>query len=70
MNNLPAYPLLSLNSLNSEMGSTCPVVFVEYGETNFLPPGTITMTTYNGTLSPAGDLYGRGASMRACLPMV
>jgi hypothetical protein len=65
MNNLPvdgsmgSLPLI--NALNSEMGATCPVTGSgSAGNLALLPPGTITMTTYNGTLSPAGSLYGNG----------
>ena len=70
MNNLPnekllssiKLPILSLNALNSEMGVICPVVSEDvFGDINFLPPGTVTMSTYSGSISPAGSLYGKGA---------
>ena len=58
INNLPtASPLLSFNALNSEMGATCPIVT---DPSMLMPQATVTMTTYNGTLSPAGGLYGIG----------
>ena len=68
MNNIPAekigdieLPVVSVNALNSEMGQTCPVVSKDFfGRLAFLPPGTITMTTYNGSISPAGSFYGAG----------
>ena len=68
MNNIPAekmgdieLPVVSVNALNSEMGQTCPVVAKDFfGRVSFLPPGTITMSTYNGSISPAGSFYGAG----------
>lgn len=69
MNNLPAetmgasdFSIFSLNALNSEMGAVCPVITKDGhdGDVAFFPPGTITMTTYNGIISPAGSLYGTG----------
>ncbi len=55
MNNLPEnFGLPFENALNSEMGATCPNVAV-------LPANSsITMTTYNGTVTPAGTSYGKG----------
>ena len=71
MNNLPAdklpgieYPIVSLNALNSEMGAVCPLVTDLSGEVSFLPSGgTVTMTTYNGSISPAVQLYGIGEAI-------
>jgi hypothetical protein len=71
MNNIPAerigasdIAIISLNALNSEMGAVCPVVTKDlFDDVAFLPPGTITMTTYNGTISPAGSLYGTGDAL-------
>lgn len=67
MNNIPAetmgasdFSIISLNALNSEMGAVCPVIAKDGDDVAFFPPGTITMTTYNGTISPAGSLYGTG----------
>jgi hypothetical protein len=65
MNNIPAEKVgaselsrLSLNALNSEMGASCPVV--SRPNQPLLPPGIITMTAYNGSISPAGSFYGTG----------
>ena len=68
MNNIPAetigandFSIISLNALNSEMGAVCPVVTKDwFDDVAFFPPGTITMTTYKGSISPAGSLYGTG----------
>ncbi len=70
MNNLPNekvfssinLPILSFSALNSEMGAICPVVSEDvFGDITFLPPGTVTMSTYSGSISPAGSFYGKGA---------
>ncbi len=70
MNNLPYeklfssinLPILSFSALNSEMGAVCPVVSEDvFGDITFLPPGTVTMSTYSGSISPAGSSYGKGA---------
>jgi hypothetical protein len=71
MNNVPAeklgtsdFSVFSFNALNSEMGAVCPVVTRNtWGEVVFFPPGTITMTTYNGSICPAGNLYGTGEAV-------
>ena len=71
MNNFPVeklstsdFSVFSFNALNSEMGAVCPVVTKKIsGEVVFFPPGTITMTTYNGSISPAGNLYGIGEAV-------